>query len=112
VVVILFGPRPEYDNELPRLLADSILRGDAGFAQHHLYDRSRPLDAEMSRLARDTWHVPYISLMTLLCSESGCIEYVAPGLPIQSDYAHFTLQGSAYVGRAVNARFPGIFESR
>jgi len=56
--------------------------------------------------------VPYISLMTILCPKDGCTEYAADGAPLQFDYGHLTLQGSVYVGREVNARFPGIFESK
>ena len=110
--VVVFGPRPQYEASLPRLLARSVVSGDAGFPSRYLSDTQPPLDAAMSRLAKETWHVPYISLMTILCPKDGCTEYAADGAPLQFDYGHLTLQGSVYVGREVNARFPGIFESK
>lgn len=110
--VVVFGPRPQYEASLPRLLARSVVSGDAGFPNRYLSDGQPPLDAAMSRLAKETWHVPYISLMTILCPKNGCTEYAADGVPLQFDYDHLTLQGSVYVGREVNARFPGIFESK
>ncbi len=109
VRVILFGPRPEYTNALPRLIAESIVKNDPQLPHRYLNPRTPPLDAQMSRLARDTWHVPYISLFTMLCPENRCVEFAAPGVPLQFDFSHFTLQGSAYAAREVNKQFPGIF---
>ena len=108
--VVVFGPRPQYEVSLPRLLAKSVVNGNAGFPSRYLTD-GQPLDADMSRLAKETWRVPYISLLTILCPARVCTEYAAPGVPLQFDNDHFTIEGSAYVGREVNARFPGIFES-
>jgi peptidoglycan/LPS O-acetylase OafA/YrhL len=108
--VVVFGPRPQYEVSLPRLLAKSVVNGNAGFPSRYRTDK-QPLDAAMSRLAKETWRVPYISLMTILCPTSVCTEYAAPGVPLQFDNGHFTFEGSVYVGREVNARFPGIFES-
>jgi len=114
--VIVFGPRPEYDNALPRLLVASLQFSQAGLPSRHLRDGRRLgrrlLDAEMTRLASESWHVPYISLMQMLCSQNECTEYAAPGVPLQMDQDHLTLEGSIYVARTVNIKYPHVFESK
>jgi peptidoglycan/LPS O-acetylase OafA/YrhL len=60
--VIVFGPVPEYDAPLPRLLAYSIARHQPDLASRHRVASRGVMDAQMQSLAASTWHVPYISL--------------------------------------------------
>ncbi len=94
IPVILVGPIPVYDSQLPRLLAFSIRQKDPLMPRAHLVRTIQPLDQQMAALARDTWHVPYVSLVDLLCKEGSCIEYAAPGVPFLSDADHMTKAGS------------------
>ena len=110
--IVVFGPLPKYDNALPRLLAAQIKNGDAGFVDQHRDRSTKSIDATMKRMAMETWHVPYISLLEILCPDDKCSEFAASGIPLQFDGAHLTLQGSDYVGREVNLHFPHLFDSK
>ncbi len=110
VRVVLFGPTPRYDAPLPRLLAQSILHGDNVSA--HLLTDQQILDGMMAQMAQNTWHVPYISLYTLLCPAQRCIDYPAPGVPLEYDDAHLTREGSAYLARQLQAKYPSLFAAQ
>jgi peptidoglycan/LPS O-acetylase OafA/YrhL len=109
VDVVLMGPVPKYDQALPRLLSKSLISGKVDYARAHLDPGSGLLDEQMKRLANENWHVPYVSLMSILCPGAKCVEYAAPGVPLEFDQTHLTLQGSEYLGREINSRFPALF---
>jgi len=50
--VILIGPSPEYDTELPRLLARARLTGDHDLPHRHLTPWIAEVDAKMAKLAQ------------------------------------------------------------
>jgi hypothetical protein len=99
VPVIVFGPVPEYDAPLPRLLAYSIAWTKPGLASQHLVASSKVLDAEMQRMAESTWHVPYISLYHEICGPDGCLEYADPAhkIPLMGDDNHLSALGASFV---------------
>jgi peptidoglycan/LPS O-acetylase OafA/YrhL len=103
IPVILFGPIVQYDSPLPRLLALSISHNDPLLPQRHRLQAIEPLDREMAALARDTWHVPYVSLLDLFCSGNSCTEYAAPDVPLQSDYGHLNIAGSVLAAQRIAA---------
>jgi len=109
VHVILFGPLPEYDIALPRLLIKSNLDGKIDYAPEHLQRMPLVLDDKMRWMAKEAWAVPYVSLITLLCPATRCLEYAAPGVPLEFDNNHLTLQGSVYLGRKIEMKYPNIF---
>ena len=98
VPVIVFGPVPEYDAPLPRLLAYSIAWTNPRLASQHLLD-TKTLDGEMQRMAASTWHVPYISLYHEICGADGCLEYADPAhkIPLMGDDNHLSPPGAAFV---------------
>src|ERR1700749_2041364 len=75
VAVVVFGPMPEYDTPLPRLLAYSLAWQRPALPDQHRYAYTRLLDAEMRKLAATDWHVPYISLYDEICGGGPCLEY-------------------------------------
>jgi len=99
VPVIVFGPVPEYDAPLPRLLAYSIAWTKPGLASQHLVASSKILDAEMQSMAASTWHVPYISLYREICGADGCVEYAdsAHKIPMMGDTNHLSALGASLV---------------
>ncbi len=99
VPVIIFGPVPEYDAPLPRLLAYSIAWTKPGLVGQHLVDSTRILDAEMQGMAVTIWHVPYISLYREICGADGCLEYadVAHKIPLMGDTNHLSTPGASFV---------------
>jgi peptidoglycan/LPS O-acetylase OafA/YrhL len=100
---ILFGPALQYDSPLPRLLAIAIKKSDAGLPERHELPTARALDTKMADLAKNVWHVPYISYYDNLCNGSDCVEYAAPGVPLEGDVAHFTAPGSLYFAQRLKA---------
>jgi hypothetical protein len=101
VTVTVFGPVPEYDGPLPRLLAYSIAWDKPNLAGQHLVVGQGPLDAEMQTLATNTWHVPYISLYREICGAEGCAEYAdaAHKIPLMDDANHLSQFGAYLVVR-------------
>jgi hypothetical protein len=99
VPVILFGPVPEYDSPLPRLLAYSIAWNRPELTSQHRVEGAEALDAEMQKMAANTWHVPYISLYQAICGVTRCIEYAdaAHGIPLMYDEDHLDRFGSSLI---------------
>jgi peptidoglycan/LPS O-acetylase OafA/YrhL len=99
VHVIVFGPVPEYDAPLPRLLAYSIAWNKPALPSQHLVIGQKLLDAEMQQIATTTWHVPYISLYNEICSPKACLEYADPAhkLPMMGDDNHLSVPGASFV---------------
>jgi len=106
VAVTVFGPVPEYDGPLPRLLVYSTAWNQPNLASQHLVGSSRALDMEMQSMATNIWHVPYISLYTAICGANGCVEYAdsAHKIPMMSDTDHLTRLGSSFVVRRLVER--------
>ena len=92
--IVLFGPIFQYDSALPRLLALSIKQNKPQIPADHLIGDYQSLDAQMAVLASTQLRVHYISYYKLLCQQHTCLEYAAPGIPLQSDYGHLTSDGS------------------
>ena len=103
IPAILCGPIVQYDASLPRLLALSITQRDPSLPSRHRLQFVAPLDTQMAVLAKNTWHVPYISLLRLLCDNTNCTEYAAPNVPIQLDYGHLTRAGSVLMAEKIKA---------
>jgi peptidoglycan/LPS O-acetylase OafA/YrhL len=99
VPVIVFGPVPEYDAPLPRLLAYSIAWTKPDLASQHLLDSTKVLDTVMQHMAETTWHVPYISLYKEICGASGCLVYAdaAHKIPLMGDTNHLSAPGASFV---------------
>jgi peptidoglycan/LPS O-acetylase OafA/YrhL len=99
VPVTVFGPVPEYDGPLPRLLVYSAAWNQPSLVSQHLVASSGSLDAEMQRMAANLWHVPYISLYREICGANGCAEYAdaAHRVPLMSDTDHLTRLGATLV---------------
>lgn len=101
VLVTVFGPVPEYDAPLPRLLAYSIAWNKPGLASQHLVASAGSLDSEMQSLADSVWHVPYVSLYREICGTERCAEYAdaAHTVPMSQDTNHLTEIGAFFVVR-------------
>jgi hypothetical protein len=105
ISVTVFGPVPEYDGPLPRLLAYSIAWNKPDFASQHRVSNIGAIDAEMQSMAANVWHVRYISLYQELCGVDGCVEYAdrAHQIPIMDDDNHLNQFGANLVVRRLVA---------
>lgn len=105
IPVTVFGPVPEYDGPLPRLLAYSIAWNKPNFANQHRVKSIATLDAQMQGMAANVWHVRYISLYQKLCGVDGCAEYAdgAHKIPMMDDDNHLNQFGANLVVRRLVA---------
>ena len=99
IPVTVFGPMPEYDGPLPRLLAYSIAWNKPDLPMHHLVNTTGPLDVQMQAMAETVWHVPYISLYKTICQSERCLEYAdtTEKIPLMSDTNHLNQYGASLV---------------
>jgi len=105
VPVTVFGPVPEYDGPLPRLLAYSIAWNKPNFASQHRLNNIGAIDAKMQNMAANVWHVRYISLYQEICGTDGCAEYAdrAHKIPMMDDDNHLNQFGANLVVRRLVA---------
>ena len=105
--VILFGPTIEYDQPLPRLLAEGMMR-DSNLqtaADTHATGDAIRMDRTLAKLAREQWKVRYISWFEDLCSPKGqCPALAGPDIPMLWNQDHLTTAGSVAFARAIKAR--------
>jgi len=108
VHVVLAGPMLQYDAPFPRLLAMSMRQRDPSLPLLHRVGAMSVLDGEMADLARGEGHVPYISIIDLLCDGDRGLQYVGGQVPLLSDYGHLTEEGSVLVAAKLRdlGRFP------
>jgi hypothetical protein len=92
ILEVLFGPVPEYDAPLPRLLAYSIAWNLPEFPAQHRMSESALLDARLASLATSTWHIPYVSLYKAICNDGDCTEYADKEhtVPLMFDKDHLS----------------------
>ena len=103
--VTVFGPVPEYDAPLPRLLAYSIAWHQPSLANDHRLPAPRITDASMAAMASGVWHVPYVSLYTAICPAEDCTEFADPAhtVPMFIDADHLSPAGATLVVRRITS---------
>lgn len=86
--VLMLGPSPEYLASFPRLMARAMIRGTDN-TDHFLNQNVFELDRQMSQIS---WPdgVRYISMIEHLCPEGQCQKFTEDGVPMLSDYGHYT----------------------
>lgn len=99
IPIVVIGPAEEYDAPLPTLLAFSIRSGDSSLPFHHRITDIETLDREMQAEARRDWHVPYVSLIGIVCKDAGCREYADAEhrTPMLFDHDHYSEAGAEFV---------------
>lgn len=104
--IVVFGPIVEYQQPLPRLLAQVSSGRSAS-----LIDKARlPAGAQVDRKLAEAVEGlggTYVSVRNLLCSrdEASCTT-IRNGTPVQFDYGHLTAEGSSLIAlRAIEAGY-------
>jgi peptidoglycan/LPS O-acetylase OafA/YrhL len=96
--VVVLGPIVEYDRALPRLLVDSLRRGDDNIAD----SRKTAGVLERDRRLRDLVAVKgarYVSVYDAVCGHGPCETFAEGDVPLQFDAGHLTAEGSIKVAR-------------
>jgi peptidoglycan/LPS O-acetylase OafA/YrhL len=94
--IIVIGPIVEYTDQLPRVLALSVLHRDPGLVARERKSEVAALDLEMERALEGTG-VRYISMYQTICVASACRTTTDDGVPLQFDYGHLTADGARWV---------------
>jgi peptidoglycan/LPS O-acetylase OafA/YrhL len=97
VPLVILGPVPRYDQQLPRLLIAADQRADPALPQRHQMAVARKADQRLAEIARRE-NVPYVSLYGALCPAGRCRTTTLAGGPLQYDGGHLTFEGSRLVG--------------
>jgi peptidoglycan/LPS O-acetylase OafA/YrhL len=104
--VIVLGPMIQYDQPLPRLIAESIRQHDPSVITRHRLEL-RPVAAAVQQVAaRD--HLTFISWTDILCHNDQCPTTTEDGTPLLYDYGHLTEEGAIFV--ATKLRASGAFD--
>jgi peptidoglycan/LPS O-acetylase OafA/YrhL len=102
--VVISGPIEEYDQALPRILAEAIRskRDIDLFAASHRLSEQKLTDRQFSSLTLQDG-VSYVSVYSTLC-QPGCRLWAEVGVPLQFDYGHLTKEGSILLARELGQR--------
>ena len=94
--VVVLGPMVEYNQPFPQILAQSIVQHDPSSIARHLELKQRKTDrAFAAELAGSG--AAYFSVYDATCPNDECTEWAAPGVPMQYDAHHLTLEGAKLV---------------
>ena len=96
--VVVFGPLVEYQQPLPRILADAILKGDPSRASR-LRDPTIPGRDRAMKALVEAKGVEYVSLQAAACPGGVCLETTSDGNPLQFDTGHLTAEASVLIAR-------------
>ena len=98
--VVVFGPRVEYRQDLPWLLAASMLKHDPSVVDRSRLTRQTQTDKLFAEQLRQDG-IGYVSLYAALCPEGKCQVTDGEGLPLAFDYGHLTRNGSMFVAQQI-----------
>jgi peptidoglycan/LPS O-acetylase OafA/YrhL len=119
IQVILIGPPIDFNFPLPLLLAAEMQEKTSNHVRaenitRHMNVEAMQIDTKMSKMAKDQWHVQYISYFKDLCGQqiedaakaqwettNGCPLFTDSGEPLIFDQHHFTLSGSLLFANTV-----------
>lgn len=103
-VVTLVGPGPLYDAPVPRLAMVAMRRSDPEVFTRHL-DKSMTQIARAMAAAAAAHHVPYLSLMDLVCTRAPRQENGHP-CPEIFDQEHLNEEGSKLLALRIAQEWP------
>jgi peptidoglycan/LPS O-acetylase OafA/YrhL len=110
---VVFGPFIEFDRSLPRMVEVSRRDHDPAAYGRHRDREPEETDRRLTAVARDQWHVPYISMYEDLCglssqpgteTASGCPVFTPSGIPLLWDTDHLSPAGSIFFAQAIRNR--------
>lgn len=94
--VIVLGPSTEYKNDLPALLAKSIMAGNDLAHRNSTYGATVARNDLIEENLRGTG-AQFFSLTDLVCPAGACLTMTPGRVPMIYDKGHFTDEGAIYV---------------
>ena len=100
--VVVVGPHVEYQQDLPWLLAASMLQHDPSVVDRFRIVKQKRTDQTFAeQLGQDG--TGYISLYRAICPDDRCQVIDPDGLPLAFDYGHLTEGGSKFVAQQIRS---------
>lgn len=109
--IVVVGPMPTYDEPLPTLIAQDMLKGDLADVSRHRQTYIGLLDEHMQREVGALGIGTYVSPYKILCPQDRCRLLAAPGVPLQFDEVHLTPEGARVLMTTVHARVPALLSA-
>jgi peptidoglycan/LPS O-acetylase OafA/YrhL len=97
ISVRLLGPSVQFRTRLPSMLMRALLRHVEARSEEFVLPDIFALDAMMREALPADAKFSYVSVLDAICPARRCPLTVAAGIPLASDHAHLTLEGSIYV---------------
>jgi hypothetical protein len=98
--IVVIGPHVEYKQDLPWLLAASIMTHDPSVIERFRLLKKERADQTFAKKLRDDG-IEYISLYRAICPAERCRVTDQNGLPLAFDYGHLTAGGALYVAEQI-----------
>ena len=98
--VVVLGPHVEYKQDLPWLVAASIVRRDPAIVERSRMSKQRRTDRLFAERLRSSG-ILYVSIYQAVCPDGRCRITDADGLPLAFDYGHLTPGGSLFVAQEI-----------
>lgn len=97
--VILIGPAPDWEPELPVFIARKHWLDKAEFYDDGIHTKTIAADAAMAKKASTSKEYTYVSMTAFLCPDGHACRAFLPGTRslVALDYGHLSLPGSVYV---------------
>ncbi len=100
IAVTVIGPVVEYEGEVPRLLADAMMKGDpALIGAKRLLERDER-DEKLAKVVKATG-ATWVSAREIECPTGWCRLFDLDGGPFHFDYGHVTLSAARFMMQAV-----------
>lgn len=98
--VVIVGPQPKWDPELPALVARHHWLDKSEYIDDGLHRTTIAADAELRKTIERNGNATYVSMTDLLCHDGACRAFV-PGTRhlMAVDYGHLSPEGSIYVAK-------------
>lgn len=104
--VIVVGPQPLWDPELPALVARRHWLDKSEYIDDGLHRATIAADAELRKIIGQTGNADYVSMVDLLCRDGACRAFVPGTRDLMAvDSGHLSPKGSVYVVRHAFAQF-------
>jgi hypothetical protein len=107
--IMIFGPAPEYNPEVPRLIAKHNTRENLEQFVGLFQDKERVVLARKMRDLLSSYNVTYIDKIFALCGDSACpISAPENDGVLFVDYGHLSVTGAKFLGQQLVNIIPSL----
>jgi peptidoglycan/LPS O-acetylase OafA/YrhL len=98
--VVIVGPQPKWDPELPALIARNHWLDKSEYIDDGLHRATIASDAELRKIIKRNGNAEYVSMVDLLCENSACRAFLPGTRDLMAvDSGHLSPKGSLYIAQ-------------